>query len=289
MAPPRILIITPARDEAEHLPRTIASMAAQTTRPVRWVIVDDGSTDETRAIAEQASADHDWITVVSRPDRGARVAGSGVMEAFMDGLDAAGDEAWDFLVKLDADLSFDDDYFEQCMRRFEENPRLGIGGGVIHNLIDGAGVLEEHPEFHVRGATKIYRRACWDDLGGLVPIAGWDTIDEVKARMLDWETRSFSDVVITQLRPTGEAAGQWRNWWKNGRASFLIGYHPLFILVKSIRRTLVRPYFVGSAGLLAGFFSTMLRRERRVDDLDLIRFIRREQLKRLVGLKSVWR
>ena len=283
------VVITPARDEEEYIERTISSMVAQTVRPRKWIIVNDGSNDGTAEILDAASNTHDWITVVHRENRGYRAAGSGVMEAFYSGLEVNSVEDWQFLIKFDADLSFEPTYFEECMKHFEKNSKLGIGGGIIYNLIEGQEVLEEVPMFHVRGATKIYRRECWDQLGGLVKLPGWDTLDEVKAQMLKWETRSFREIKLVQHRFTGDAAGQWSNWKKNGRACYICGYHPMFFLAKSIRRLLQRPYLVGSAALLLGYFGAALRREEQIDDLKLIDFIRREQVKRLTGRPSVWR
>jgi glycosyltransferase involved in cell wall biosynthesis len=283
------IVITPARDEEGHIERTITSMVAQTVRPRQWVIVNDGSTDGTAAILDAAARDHDWITAVHRNNRGFRAAGSGVMEAFYSGLDAIEIDDWEFLTKFDADLSFAPEYFEKCLGHFEKNPKLGIGGGIIYNLVDGEEVLEEISMFHVRGATKIYRRTFWEDLGGLVKLPGWDTLDEVKAQMLGWETYSFPEVKLVQLRFTGDAAGQWSNWRKNGRASYICGYHPMFIMAKSIRRVVQRPYIVGSLGLLQGYFGAAIRREKQIDDPELIQFVRREQLKRLSGRRSVWR
>ena len=282
-------MITPARDEEGYIERTIASMVAQTMRPRQWIIVNDGSVDGTGAILDAAAKEHDWITVVHRENRGYRAAGSGVMEAFYSGFEKIAVHDWQFLTKFDADLSFEENYFQRCLDHFELNPKLGIGGGIIYNLVDGEEVLEEIPMFHVRGATKIYRRECWDQLGGLVKLPGWDTLDEVKAQMLDWETYSFPEIKLVQHRFTGDAAGQWSNWRKNGRASYICGYHPMFILAKSIRRLLQRPYLVGSAGLLLGYFGAFLRREKQIDDQELIAFVRREQIKRLTGRPSVWR
>src|SRR5512138_2234131 len=130
-------IVTPVRNEAEYLRLTIDSVLAQTIRPAHWIIVDDGSTDNTRAIIDEAARNHQWIEAVHRPDRGSRQAGSGVMEAFYDGY-ARLDANWDYLVKLDGDLSFAPDYFQQCLAHFSAEPRLGIGGGTVCTRVDGA-------------------------------------------------------------------------------------------------------------------------------------------------------
>jgi biofilm PGA synthesis N-glycosyltransferase PgaC len=283
------VIVSPVRDEAENIERTIQSVVGQTLRPVEWFIVNDGSSDQTGELAEKAAAEYPWIHLINREDRGFRAAGSGVMEAFYAGYESITQTDWDFIIKLDGDLRFESDYLERCMQRFRAEPRLGIGGGVIYNLIDGVEVLEKHPRFHVRGATKIYRRDCWNAIGGLVKQPGWDTLDEVHAQMLGWETRSFYDEKLVQLRFTGDAAGQWQNWVKNGRACYLVGYHPLFILARAVLRLFKKPRFTAAAGILWGYASAGLKGEDRIASDDVVRFLRRQQLRRLVGLSSIWK
>jgi poly-beta-1,6-N-acetyl-D-glucosamine synthase len=287
---PRYVVITPVRNEKDNLPSTIECFATQTIRPAKWTIVDDGSTDGTSAIADAAAAGHPWIHVIHRVDRGFRLPGQGVMEAFHEGLAATGDQEWDYLVKFDGDLSFEADYFERCFERFDRSPRLGIGGGMIcwH---DGNGLVVESmgdPPFHVRGATKIYRRACWAEIGGLVNAPGWDTIDELKANMLGWQTGSFHDLKVHQLKFTGSADGYWKNWVKNGLANYITGYHPLFMLIKCLKRAFTRPYGWAAAGLFCGFLKGYLRRIPRGVDAELLRYIRRQQMNRLWKRPSLW-
>ena len=283
------IIISPVRDEAAYIEGTLTSVIRQTLQPSQWVVVDDGSTDATPEILEQFAQKTPWLRVVRRRDRGFRAAGSGVMDAFYAGLAAAQPGAWDFLVKLDGDLRFEPDYFERCLAKFEENPRLGIGGGVIYSAVGDRIVRERHPRFHVRGATKIYRADCWKHIGDLPRAPGWDTLDEVKANMLGWQTYSFEDVPLLQRRPTGEAAGQWRNWVKNGLACYLIGYHPLFMVARSMRRGLHPPYVIATAGAAWGFLSAALTRTPRVAEPVLVRYMQRQQLARLTGRSSIWR
>lgn len=283
------VVITPARDEAENIERTVRCMAGQTLRPAQWVIVDDGSTDGTGPLLDQLAREFDWLVVVHCADRGYRAAGSGVMEAFYAGLEALTFEDWDFLVKFDGDLSFESNYFEGCLAEFARDPKLGVGGGVIYNRIGSDLVLEKHPRFHVRGATKIYRRACWNDLGGLIKAPGWDTLDEVKANFKGWTSRSFDEPRLIQERFTGDAAGQWSNWIKNGRANYISGYHPLFVAARAGRRAFRRPYLKASAGLLVGYIGAAFKRTPQVDDPDLIDYLRRQQLRKLFGMRSVWR
>jgi len=288
--PPRYLVITPVRNEEHNFPRTVESFVSQTIRPARWVIVDDGSKDRTAAIADEAAARHDWIRVVHRADRGFRQPGTGVVQAFNDGLAVAGAEPWDYLVKFDGDLAFDPDYFAQCFARFDRDPKLGIGGGLICRR-DAAGLVGESlgdPAFHVRGATKIYRRACWEQIGGLFMAPGWDTLDEIKASLLGWTTLTFRELKIHQLKDTGSADGTWRNWVKNGRANYITGYHPLFMLAKCVKRIFSAPYVIGAAGLGWGYVQGALQRVPQVPDPALIKYVREQQLRKLTGRPSIW-
>ena len=284
------IIITPARNEEAHLRETIKSVAAQTIRPFRWIIVDDGSDDATGWIADEAAKMFDWIRVVHRTDRGFRRSGGGVVETFYDGYQLVENEPWDFLAKLDGDLSFAPDYFEKCFRQFEADPKLGIGGGEICVKLDGAAQVESKgdPAFHVRGATKIYRQACWVAIGGLLRETGWDTYDEVKANMLGWKTRTFEGLEIVHHRETGGADGTWKNWVKNGRANYIVGYHPLFMFFKCVRRLFERPYVIVSAGLWYGFVTGYFSRAPRHQEPEVIRYLRREQMRRLMFQSSIW-
>ena len=157
------VVVTPARDEAKYIPLTIESLAAQKIRPTNWIIVNDGSADETGQIAEEAARLHGWIKVINRVDRGFRKAGGGVVDAFYEGYRCVEHDYWDYVVKLDGDLSFAPDYFEKCFQHFEQAPRLGIAGGTVCRSVEGVLEVESKrdPKFHVRGATKIYRRKCW--------------------------------------------------------------------------------------------------------------------------------
>jgi len=287
--PTKYVIITPVRDEEAHLTATIKSVLAQSIPPAEWVIVDDGSSDGTGAIIDEAAHMRPWIRAIHRENRGFRQAGGGVVQAFNEGYLNVATTDWEFIVKLDGDLSFEPDYFQRCFEYFESEPKLGVAGGSIYHMMEGRLALENCPAFHVRGATKIYRRACWEAIGGFLQAPGWDTLDEVKAQMLGWATRSFPDIQLIHHRYTGSADGMWRSWVKNGRANYISGYHPLFMLARCASRLVQKPYLVGAAGLVYGYLTGYLKRMPQVNDPELIRYLRHQQMGRLLGGSTIWK
>lgn len=285
------IIISPVRNEAKHLPGTIESVASQTVLPVQWIIVDDGSTDGSKEILEGAASRYSWISVVPRDDRGMRKPGTGVIEAFYDGYSQINSSNWEFLVKLDGDVSFEPDYFERCFARFHADTKLGIGGGLVCREANGTLVQEStvDPAFHVRGATKIYKRECWEQIGELIKAPGWDTLDEFKANMLGWKTLTFAEIKLVHHKFAGSADGSWTNWVKNGLANYIVGYHPLFMVLKSVSRMPRKPYAIAGLGLLTGYFSGYVRGIPQIPDKALIQYLRQQQLRRLTFQPSLWR
>jgi poly-beta-1,6-N-acetyl-D-glucosamine synthase len=285
----KYVIITPVRNEEQNIASTIDSMVKQTVRPEEWVIVNDGSTDRTAEIINDRAARENWIHAVHRKDRGFRKAGGGVVEAFNDGYKALRSDDWEFIVKLDGDLSFDSDYFQRCFERFQADTRLGIGGGEIYHDLGGKLTLERTPKFHVRGATKIYKRDCWTAIGGLWPGAGWDTIDEVKANMLGWNTYSFPELRLHHHRFTGSADGLLKDRIKQGQVCYVSGYHPLFVVARCLFRLVHKPYVIGAAATLYGYANSYWTRRPRVEDNRYRSYIRGQQLRRLFGLQTIWK
>jgi poly-beta-1,6-N-acetyl-D-glucosamine synthase len=285
----KYVIVTPARDEQKHIAATIESVARQTVLPTEWIIVNDGSTDHTGSIIEDHATRFPWIRVIHRGNRGFRKAGGGVVEAFYDGYRALQTREWEFVVKLDGDLTFPEDYFEKCFDYFRSDPQLGVGGGEIYHDTGMGLKLEATPRFHVRGATKIYRKPCWEAIGGLWVAPGWDTIDEVKANMLGWRTYSFSDLRLLHHRPTGSADGLVRDSLKHGVVCYVAGYHPLFLFASCLRRLFKKPYVIGSISTCYGFLKAYITHMPRVDDAPMIKYLRVQQLRRLCGLETIWK
>lgn len=285
----RYAIITPVRDEEKFIETTLECVLNQTILPVEWVIVDDGSTDQTGVLLDRYAARHAWIRVIHRANRGFRKSGGGVVEAFYEGYNSLHCNDWEFIVKLDGDLTFTPEYFEKCFEHFRNEPKLGIGGGEIHHNISGELKLEANPRFHVRGATKIYRKSCWEAIGGLWPAAGWDTIDEVKANMLGWKTYSFPELRLLHHRFTGTEEGLLRDRVKHGVASYVSGYHPLYVAASCLYRIPQRPYVIGSVAIMYGFLKAHFTRPPRLEERLYLAYVRGQQLRRLCGMESIWK
>lgn len=283
------IIITPVKDEEKYIEFTIKSMLKQTIKPLQWAIVDDGSTDNTAKIIKTYAEKHPWIKGVYGKDQGQRMPGVRHIKAFYQGLSALDVKEWDYIVKLDGDLSFEKDYFENCFMRFHDKPKLGIGGGVILNVSDDKLIPEKHPLFHIRGATKIYKRECWEAIGGIVVSQCYDTVDEVRANMMGFQTRSFTDIELIHHRYTGSAYGKWGSSVKNGMANYLSGYHPLFMIVKCGKRFLQNPYSIDALGLGYGYIKGYVKNIPKAVDSETIKYLRRQQLRRLVFLPSIWK
>jgi poly-beta-1,6-N-acetyl-D-glucosamine synthase len=284
---PKYVIITPVRDEEKYIRKTFESVVAQTIIPCEWIIVDDGSSDRTPAIIDEFAAQYPWIKALHRPNTGIRSTGGGIA-GFLFGFEHLQTADWQFLVNLDGDLSFASDYFQKCFEQFVANPKLGITGGTIHNKIGDELHLEKVAAFHVRGATKIYRRECWESLGGMWNGLGWDTIDEVKANMRGWETRSL-DLPLVHYRFTGTAGGRWWGFTKNGQADYIVGYHPAFFGAKFFRRLFKAPFILGASGLAYGWISAYWKHPKKVKDPEFVAYVRQQQMRRLLGFSSIWK
>ena len=284
----KYVVISPVRDEGDSIESTILSVIRQTIPPAEWILVNDGSHDRTGAVLDEYAKKYFWITAVHRPDRGFREPGTGVVDAFYHGYQFLQVTDWRFIVKLDGDLILAPDYFESCFAEFRADPKLGIGGGIVGHMDCGAMRIEDSPHFHVRGATKIYRRDCWKAIGGLLKAPGWDTVDELKANMLGWTTRTFPKLPVLQTRPTGATNSLWGNWTKNGRANYIAGYHPLFMLLKCISRSGRKPYILPGVALLYGYLNSYFRGTPKVQDRALVRYTRKQQLRRLLLRDSMW-
>jgi biofilm PGA synthesis N-glycosyltransferase PgaC len=276
---PRIALVTPLRDEENYIDGMITSIAQQEMKPVKWIIVDDGSTDSTPAIVLDYCKKLDFLELVRLPIRTERrPGGEGAIATALQKLKLSD---FDYLARFDADLLFPSDYFARMLAEFARDPRLGIAGGGLYVKRDAGLELERAPSYHVRGALKMYRRECFEQLGGLSSSIGWDTIDEVYAWSKGWRSRSFMEVEVIHRRPTGEGLQVNRIYRERGRAEYLTWSHPVFVLLKALKLGSASPR--KAASFLRGFIRAYRERETRLQDAAFIRTRRRQQLARLSG------
>ncbi|MFO0822174.1 MAG: glycosyltransferase family A protein [Gemmataceae bacterium] len=280
----RLLIISPVKDEAVYLETTIAAVLAQTHRPARWVIVDDGSSDRTGEIADNAARAHPWITVVHRPKGTGRRVGPGVVEAFYAGLATVNLSEFDFVCKLDGDLDFATDYFARLLAEFAERPRLGTVSGKCYILVAGELVLERSGDGFSHGVAKLYRRECFEQIGGFVREVMWDGIDCHRCRMLGWEAESDPDPAlrIIHLRQMGSSyKSVYHGRLRWGRGQYFMGTHPIYLLAIAFYRMAERPWVLGGLCILLGYLGAWLNGHRRFGDRDFRRHLHNWQFREL--------
>ncbi|BAM88864.1 putative glycosyltransferase [Bradyrhizobium oligotrophicum S58] len=278
----RYLLISPCRDEAQYLRRTLDSVAAQSVPPALWIVVDDGSTDETPAILEDYAQRLPYLRVVRRADRGGRKVGPGVIEAFYAGMDTVRLEDFDYLCKLDMDLDLPPRYFELLMERMEADPRVGTTSGKPWFVHPQTGALEPEvcgDEMSV-GMTKFYRVSCFQEIGGFVRQVMWDGIDCHRCRMLGWIAESIDTEALrfVHLRPQGASHnGIWTGRLRKGFGQYFMGTSPLYHLAVAVYHLPAYPALIGSAAMLWGYFRSWLKGLPRYDDLEFRRFLRTYQ------------
>jgi poly-beta-1,6-N-acetyl-D-glucosamine synthase len=276
----RYCLITPCRDEAKFARRTLDSIANQNVPPALWVIVDDGSRDETPQILEEYAKKRPYIRIIRRPDRGDRKLGGGVIEAFDEGYKSINPDEFDYICKLDLDLDIPPVYFEEMMKRMEANPRIGTCSGKPYMDFNGKLVSEKCGDENSVGMIKFYRTSCFKQIGGFVRELMWDGIDCHRCRMLGWIAVSWDDPAIrfTHLRPMGTSH---KNWWtgrvRHGFGQYFMGTGPVYMLASCTFRALHPPILLGSAAMMWGYLRSALCRNERYADAAFRKFLRRYQ------------
>ena len=280
------LLISPGRNEAAYMRNTLDSVIAQSVRPAKWVIVDDGSTDESPAILAEYAAKHDWIQIVTRKDRGIRAVGPGVIEAFYAGYDSIDPNDYEYVCKLDLDLILPPRYFEELMSRMEADPRIATCSGKSYIHLDGEFVSERHGDAETSiGATKFYRRACFQALGGFVREVMWDGIDVHSCRMMGWQACSWDvpDLRFTHLRPQGTSHKGWvTGRMRHGFGQYYMGTSPVYMLANAVNRFSEKPYVLAGLAMLWGYVWSALQRKPRYDNPEFRRFLRHWQWRALL-------
>ncbi len=284
----KYLLITPARNEAAFIEKTLNSVCTQTRSPERWVIVDDGSTDRTAKIVESFSKHFPWIELLRRPQRLDRSFAAKV-HAFNTGFERISSLQFDVIGNLDADVSFERDYLDFLMRKFSEDPKLGVAGTpFLENGYDSARDSFEG-ENHVAGGCQLFRRKCFEEIGGYIPnrAGGVDWIAVTTARMKGWKTRSFAEKRFHHYRTLGTAErSSVAASFSYGEKDYYLGGSPVWQLFRVAYRMTKKPVLIDGLALFSGYCWAALRRVKRPVTSELMRFHRREQMKKL---KAVFR
>lgn len=279
----KYVVISPVKDEARHLERTLQSMAAQTVKPVLWVVADDGSSDASPDLVQTYAAANSFIKLVRNEKRSPRQTGIAEVLAFNQGLQHVKDVEYDCIVKLDGDLSFEPDYFERLLKEFERNPKLGIASGVY--LEDrGAGWMEvSMPSYHACGASKMVRRKCWEDIEGFIAMRGWDTVDEIRAMARGWETTHFADAKLKHWKPEGVGMGMLKTCYMHGEIYYRTGGGMMFFALKVLNRLRHAPILTGGLAMFWGYLHALLKRRESLVSAEEARCYKKLLNDRLFG------
>lgn len=278
------MLVTPACNEEQYIRKTLQSVTEQTVPPRKWVIISDGSTDRTEEIVKEFSR-FPWIQLLRKEQDGARNFGSKVRAIKM-GYDLVKDEEYGFIGFTDADVSFDKDFFETLLGRFDGNETLGIAGGVINERKNEEWQkLSYSYDWSVAGAMQMFRRRCYREIGGYLELerGGIDMIAEVMARRKGWSVQTFADLNVYHYHRTGEAKGRPVTvQYKRGVFEYTNGYSMLFQAVRFFTRLIDPPFVIGSVARTIGYLVALLKRERFVVPLDVVQYMRKEQKRRLM-------
>ncbi len=277
----RYVLITPCRNEMQYLADTIRTVAGQSERPHRWIIVDDGSTDRTPLILAEAAEKYDFIEVITRTDRGDRSVGPGVIDAFYEGYERVRDDAFDYICKLDADLELPSGYFAELMNRMEANPRIGTCSGKAYYRDENDDLVSEACSDEVSvGASKFFRRVCFEDIGGFVREVMWDGIDCHRCRQRGWIAVSWDLTALRfiHLRPMGSShKGVIRGRMRHGYGQWFMGTGPAYMAASAAYRMTRPPRIIGGLAMFAGYLLSAITRRPRYDDLEFRQFMRAYQ------------
>jgi biofilm PGA synthesis N-glycosyltransferase PgaC len=278
----RYVIISPVRDEEEHIVHTIRTVIQQSVLPTKWIVVDDGSRDRTPSIVKGYVAQYPWILLTSAEQRLGSTPASRIISAFNCGCRLIDTSDYDFIVKADCDLEFPANYFEALMTRFHQDEKLGIASGVYVEQRRGSEITVQMPAYHAAGASKMVRARCFHDIGGFVPVRGWDTIDEIRAQMKGWKTCHFSELKIQHLKCEGSRSGYKRTSSMQGEVYYLTGGGTLFFILKVLHRLVCgRPILLDGLALFGGFIKAKLRRRVKIVARSEARFYRQLLNKRI--------
>jgi glycosyltransferase involved in cell wall biosynthesis len=279
----KYVLITPARNEEAYIEKTIQSVISQTVLPRKWVIVSDGSTDSTDDIVKKYLVGNTWIGLLRMPEHGDRQFAAKV-HCFNAGYEKVKDVKYDIIGNLDADISFEKDYFEFLLSKFNENPKLGVAGTPF---VEDSSVAYNYNYTnieHVSGQCQLFRRECFEEIGGYVPIKGggidWTAV--TTARMKGWQTRTFTEKTFIHHRKMGTGnTSALISWFRHGQKDYFLGGHPLWQIFRTVYQMTKKPYIIGGLLLFFGYNWAYISRVKRPISRELMEFHRREQMQRL--------
>jgi biofilm PGA synthesis N-glycosyltransferase PgaC len=279
----KYVLVTPAKDEANCIEKTILSVIAQRLVPQRWIIVDDSSSDKTSAIVKIYAEQHSWITLLTLPSSRTRDFASKIY-AFNAGLKMLKGHQYDLIGNLDADIILGPDYYTNIVAEFERTPTLGLAGGAVYVPIGSRYSMHDTTSDSVAGAVQLFRRECFEEIGGYLPIesGGVDAAAEIMARMQGWSVRKVANNAVYEQRRTGHAHGRpWRAAYKEGVQYHRLGYNLLFYCLRCMYRISDPPFVLGSALGMIGFLHARLRRDHIALPSDVVSYLHSEQLSKI--------
>lgn len=277
--PPRYLLITPAKDEEMYIGKMLNSLVSQTLLPSKWIIINDGSVDNTERIIISYQKQYSFIELISLARKDKRAAGGeGVLSHALKRVNL---DDYDYIARFDADIILQNDYIENIFNEFGKDAYLGIAGGGLYVDYKGNFKLEEEPNYHVRGALKMYRKQCFSDINGLQPYIGWDTIDEVAAWTKGWKTKSFFDYRVIHQRPTGGGISSLSVYWQRGKSDYYTCSHPLFVFLKAIKLIGISLNIPKGVSFYCGYLCCFIQRLKRIKNKSFIKTRRTQQLRRI--------
>jgi biofilm PGA synthesis N-glycosyltransferase PgaC len=282
MTSPRVAVVTPARDEETNLPRLIAAMTEQDLQPIRWTIVDTGSTDATLAVAFDAAQRHPWIDVVSLPAE-RRERGAPIVRAIEVAADAHLPDPPELLVNVDADVSFEPHFLRALSLAFDADPSLGIASGTCYERHGEAWRERFVTGSSAWGATRAYRWDCLQSVRPLEPRLGWDGIDELRAHARGWSTRTLRDLPFHHPREEGAREPRWNAFAAQGSTAHFMGYRHSYLLLRALHHARRHP---SAIAMYLAFVGSAVTCRSRLADRDARAYLRRQQTLRALGQRA---
>lgn len=281
----RYVLVTPARNEEKYIEKTIRSVISQTILPEKWIIVSDGSTDKTADIVKKYEEDYTFLQLLERKPNDSRNFGSKVF-AIQAGVECFQGMGYDFIGVLDADITFEPDFFENVITNLQANDNIGIGGGVVHQK-NSEGEWEPFRgsfKWSVSGAMQMFKRECYQSIGGYLPLqkGGVDTIAEVMSRMHGWQVRTFESIELFHHRAMGTAEKSvLEASFRRGIMEYVNGYHPLIQMLRFFTRIPSSPFLLLTLFRTSGYYWALLKKEPMAVPDNVVTYLRKEQLQRL--------